>query len=714
MRTDLARFFNPRSIAIIGASQDTVSISGQPLKHLLSHKYPGELYPVNPKYPEVLGVKCYPSLAALPKAPDLALVLVNASRVADALRQCGKLGVPYAIVFSSGFSETGGKGIAMQRELAEIAAEFNIGIIGPNCQGMINPAGRVYAGFGSIFGADYEPGRISMVSQSGGFGFSVMNLAALDGGLHFRQMVTTGNEIGVSSLDFINYFIDDEHTDIIACYIEGLKDANRLISIGNRALEKKKPIFAWKVGNTEQGQKAAASHTANLGGAMALYKAAFHQSGIIQVDDIQDVIDYSRAFQCGKLPAGNRVAIITISGGAGILMTDECVARGMQVPQVTAATTDKLRDIVPSFGSLVNPIDVTAAIFSDLTMISRTLNAVLDDPNVDSIAMINASLMGDLAASVAREIVAVAKHSKKPIFLTWSARDSVATEAYAMLDAEKIPHYKSPVRCGRALSALSYYSQALRRADASRTVPVPLITSTDARDMLAGKTDDITEFAAKQVLARYGIGVTIEELATSREQAVAHAKRIGYPVVLKVQSPDIPHKTEAKAVRLGLASDADVADAYDEIVRNAKAYKRDARVDGVLVQEMVTGGIEAILGVTNDPLFGPAVMFGLGGIFAEVLKDVAFRIAPVSKAGALEMIAEIKGYAVLTGVRGAAHADIDALADAIVRLSALAIDLKDRVAELDINPLFVLPKGKGVKAGDALIKPLSAVDPAQG
>ena len=705
MRTDLARFFSPRSIAIIGASQDLVSISGQPLKHLVAHQYAGKLFPVNPKYQEVLGVKCYPSLAALPETPELALVVVNASRVADTLRACGKLGVPYAIVFSSGFSETGGKGVAMQRELAEIAAEFNIGIVGPNCQGMINPAARVYAGFGSIFGADYEPGGVSMVSQSGGFGFSVMNLAA-EGGLHFRQAVTTGNEIGVSSLDFINYFIDDEHTDIIVCYIEGLKDAHRLIGVGSRALANKKPIFAWKVGNTEQGQKAAASHTANLGGEMALYKAAFHQAGIIQVDDIQDVIDYSLAFQCGKLPAGNRVAIITISGGAGILMTDECVNRGMQVPPLSAATTDKLRDIVPSFGSLVNPIDVTAAIFSDLSMIGRTLNAVLDDPNVDSIAMINASLMGDLAASVAREIVAVAKHSKKPIFLAWSARDSVAPEAYAMLDAEKIPHYKSPVRCGRALSALSWYAEALRRAEALRADTAPVITSVHARELLAGRTDDVTEFAAKRVLAQYGIGVTREDLATSREQAVALAQRIGYPVVMKVQSPDISHKTEAKAVRLGIASDADVAAAYDEILRNAKAYKQDARIDGVLVQEMVSGGIEAILGVTNDKLFGPAVMFGLGGIFAEVLKDVAFRIAPVTKAAALEMIAEIKGYAVLTGARGAAHADVDALADAIVRLSALALDLKDQIAELDINPLFVFPKGQGVKAGDALIKPL--------
>ena len=711
MRTDLATFFSPRSIAIIGASQDLVSISGQPLKHLLDHQYAGKLYPVNPKYAEILGVKCYPSLAALPETPDLALVLINAARVADTLRECGKLGVPYAIIFSSGFSETGGKGIDMQRELAAIAAEYNIGIIGPNCQGMINPAARVYAGFGSIFGGNFEAGTVSMVSQSGGFGFSVMDLAAHEGGVHFRQMVTTGNEIGVSSLDFMNYFIDDADTDIIVGYIEGLKDAHRLLETGNRALARRKPILVWKVGNTEQGQKAAASHTANLGGAMALYKAAFRQTGIIQVDDVQDVVDYSLAFQCGKLPKGNRVAIITISGGAGILMTDECVSRGMQLPQLAPATTEKLRSIVPSFGSLINPVDVTAAIFSDLSMIGRTLNAILDDPNVDSIAMINASLRGDLAASVAKEIAAVATQTDKPIFLAWSARDSEAQEAYATLDALKIPHFKSPVRCGRALAALSGYADAVRRAEASRNEKVAVISSGEARKMLAGRREDVAEYAAKQVLAHYGIGITKEELATSREHAVALAQRIGYPVALKVQSPDISHKTEAKAVRLGLASEADVAAAYDEILRNAQAYKSGARIEGVLVQEMVSGGIEAILGVTNDKLFGPAVMFGLGGIFAEVLKDVAFRIAPVTRSSALDMIAEIKGYAVLTGARGAAHADIDALADAIVRLSALAVDLKDHVAELDINPLFVFAKGKGVKAGDALIKPLLAAGP---
>ena len=705
MHHDLERFFNPRSIAVIGASQDLITISGQPLHHLVSHHYAGRLYPVNPKYQEILGVKCYASIEALPETPDLALILINSSRAAEMLRACGKKGVRFAIVFSSGYSEVGGRGIEMQRELAAVAAEFDMGIIGPNCQGMLNAAGNVYAGFGSVFFTAYDAGAVSMVSQSGGFGFSVMNLASKDGGVHFRQMVTTGNEIGVSTLDFIEHFIDDAGTEVIAVYIEGLKDAHRLLEVGRRALAQKKPILAWKVGNSVQGARAAASHTANLGGAMALYQAAFRQSGIIQVEDIQDVVDYSRAFRCGKLPKGNRVAIITVSGGAGILMTDECVARGMQVPQLSAETTEKLRAIVPAFGSIQNPVDVTAAIFNDLSLIRRTLQAVLDDPNVDAIAMINASLQGELADNIAIEITAIAAQTDKPIFLAWSARDELARAAYARLDALKIPHYKSPVRCGRALAALSSYAASLRREELRLEETVPVCFVPALKTQLVVKRYDWSEHFAKQALADYGIGVTREILVSNAAAAVEAARTLGYPVVLKVQSPDIPHKTEARAVRLGVDSDTAVALVFDEIMRNAQAYQADARIEGVLVQEMVAGGIETILGVTNDPLFGPAVMFGLGGIFAEVLHDVSFRLAPVTYSVALEMIDEIKGSAVLKGARGAAPADIDALAGAIVRVSAMAVDLQDHLAELDINPLFVLPKGQGVKAGDALLKP---------
>jgi len=705
MRSDLERFFNPRAIAIIGASQDLNTISGQPLRFLKGHGYEGKLYPVNPRYEEVAGLRCYPALAEVPDNPDLALILVNASRVADTLRQCGEKGVPYVIIFSSGFSEMGGKGVALQQELMAIAREYGIGVIGPNCQGMINVADQVYAGFGSVFNAHYNPGPVSMVSQSGGFGFSVMNLSSLEGGLPFRQMVTTGNEIGVSTVDFIDYYVQDPKTEIIVGYIEGLKDARRLIEVGERAMAASKPILMWKVGNTEQGQKAAASHTANLGGAMTLYKAAFRQAGIIQVEDIQDVVDYGRGFRCGRLPEGNRLAIITISGGAGILMTDECIGRGMQVPPLSAETAAKLREFVPSFGSLLNPVDVTAAIFNDTTLINRTLQVIVDDPNVDCVAMINASLQGELAEKIAREIASVASNTTKPIFIAWSAREVVAPEAYAALDAARIPHYRSPVRCGRALAALSGYAAALRRYAATRDEAPLELTVEAARAAMSKATTDISEHAAKRLLAEYGIPVTREELATSGEEALAAARRIGYPVALKVQSPDIPHKTEAGAVKLGVASDAELAAAYQEVVVNARAYRSGARIEGVLVSEMGGKGVEAILGAVNDPLFGPAVMFGLGGIFAEVLKDVAFRLAPITLSEARCMIEEIKGYPLLAGARGRAAADVDALADALVRLSAAAVDLGENFSELDVNPVFVYDKGKGVKAVDALIKP---------
>ncbi len=704
-RSDLELFFSPKSVAIIGASQDLNTISGQPLSHLVSHGYRGRLYPVNPRYTEILGHQCYASLADVPETPDLVIIVINAARVADMLEQCGKKGVPYVVIFTSGFSETGGDGVALQQRLTAIARQYHIGVIGPNCQGMMNVADKAYAGFGSVFFSNFPAGAVSMVSQSGGFGFSVLSLSSLDGGLAFRQMVTTGNEIGVSTLDFIDYFIRDPHTEVIVGYVEGVKDAHRITEIGAKAMAAGKPILMWKVGNTDEGQKAAASHTANLGGAMALYTAAFKQTGIIQVEDIQDVVDYGRMFRCGKLPAGNRIAMITVSGGAGILMTDECVARGMRLAQLAPETVEKLRAFVPSYGSLGNPVDVTASIFNDLALINRTLRAIVDDPGVDCIALLNASLQGEIAEKIAQEIVAIAKTTDKPIAAAWSARDVMATVAYAALDEARIPHYKSPVRCGRAFAALSGYAEAKRRMQAQRHEQPLELKKTQSKQILTGRTADIAEYQAKQVLAEYGISVTQEALATTREQALVMAKKIGYPVAIKVQSPDISHKTEAKAVRLGLASDAELAAAYDEVLANARAYNAKAQIDGVLVQEMLRGGTEAILGISNDPLFGPAVMFGLGGIFAEIMKDVSFRLAPVTLSMAREMIAEIKGYPLLTGARGRPHADIEALAETIVKLSALAVDLKDHVAELDINPLFVMERGKGVKAADALIRP---------
>lgn len=705
MRTDLDRLFNPRSIAVIGASAELGSISGQPMNFLVKRGYGGALYPINPKYQELLGHKCYGSVEALPETPDLALILVNARLAVKMLEACGRKGIEFVIMFSSGFSEIGEEGASMQEELLAIAKRYNIGFVGPNCQGMIGVPSKAYAGFGSAFIYDYKPGPVSMVSQSGGFGFSVMSLAAMEGGVGFRYVVTTGNEVGISTLDFMRFLIDDPQTRLIASYTEGMKDANRLREIGEAALDARKPILVWKVGNSEEGQRAVASHTANLSGATVLYQAAFKQTGILQIEDIQDIVDYSSAFQCGKVPRGNRVAIITISGGAGIMMTDEAIARGLAVQPLSQQTVEKLRPLVPAFAALGNPIDLTAAIFDDTDLCRKALELIIDDPLVDSVTMANAGLQGEIATKVAREVANVARRSDKPIMLGWSARKEVAGEAYALLDEVKVPHYRSPMRCMRALAALTHHAEACRRHEARKSEPPLAITNEQARADLAGATADLAEYRAKQLLARYGIAGTAEALATNSKDAARIAGSIGYPVVLKVQSVDIPHKTEAGGVRVGLESAAEVEVAYEAIMVAVREYNPDAVIDGILVQEMVVDAVEVILGINNDPLFGPALMFGLGGIFTEVMKDVAFRLAPIQASVAREMIREVKAYPLLAGARGRPPCDETALVDVLCKLSALAVDLKDHLGELDINPLFVLPAGRGVKAGDALIKP---------
>lgn len=703
---NLYKLFNPKSVAVIGASQNFNSISGQPIVHLKDHGYKGEIYPINPKYEEVYGYKCYRNVDELPVVPDLALILVNAARVPKILLQCGKKGIPFSMIFSAGFSEIGKEGTKLQEVIIDIAKEFNMGVIGPNCQGMMNISENIFAGFGSTFYIDsYQSGNLSLVTQSGGFGYAVVSLVD-QAGLGFRQVISTGNEVGVSTLDFIDYFLEDPETEIIAGYVESLKDGYRLIEIGEKALRKKKPILIWKVGNSEVGKKAAASHTGNLGGETALYKAAFKQKGIIQVNDIYDLVDYGKAFKHGKLPKGNRVAIVTISGGAGIVLADQCVERGLEIPKLSEETLERLKKIIPSFGSLVNPIDVTAHIFNETDLLREALQVIVEDPQIDSVVVINASVPGTLALKIANEIVEVNKRTDKPIFISWSTRDELAKEAYELLELHCIPRYTTPVRCGNSLGVITEYQEAYSQFEKQNNESVLVIKKPEINDLIIKENSDITEYNAKKVLKEYGINITQEEIATNKEEAVRIAERIGYPVVMKIQSPDISHKTEAKAVRLGIYTKEEVLYTFDEILQNAISYNPNAQIEGVLIQEMVRDGVEVILGITNDKLFGPAVMFGLGGIFAEVMKDVTFRLAPLTKSMAIEMIQEIKGYPILTGIRGKPPADLEALTDALLNLSAMAVDLKESVAELDINPLFVFEKGKGVKAGDALIKPL--------
>ncbi|MFM9968308.1 MAG: acetate--CoA ligase family protein [Burkholderiales bacterium] len=701
---DFSTLFKPGAVAIVGASIDPTTISGQPLAYLTKHGYTGTLYPVNPKYPRIADLPCYPDITSLPTTPDLAVIAIGAKMVPSILTQCGEKGIPFVIILTSGFAEIGDEGIAAQEEIKAIAERYGIGVIGPNCQGMMNIADRIHVGFGAPYGMTHGKGAISVTSQSGAWGNAILILANQEG-LGFRRYVSTGNEACTTSLDLIESYIDDPETRAITAYVEGFKDAHRTIAIGHKALAAGKPIFMWKVGTSEAGAIAAASHTANLGGAPALYRAAFHQAGIIEVSDVGDLADCARALLAGRLPRGNRVGIVTTSGGAGILMADNAAHAGLEIAKLTAETIAGLRKILPRHAGFNNPIDVAGGAGNELETYRQALLLVARDPNVDMLGIPLAAVSGPNAYGLVTQVVAVALAVDIPVLVAWQGDDAANTEGYALLESAGVPRYKTPVRCARGFDALWQYVQAQRRLAVARTDKPLLLERPASKAQLAKRTGDLAEYEAKRVLADYGIPVTVEKLAGSRTQAEQLAAEIGFPVALKVQSPAIAHKTEAGGVRIGLANVGAVGQAYDEIIVNAKAHAPEARIDGVLVQSMVAGGVEVILGVKNDPLFGPAIMFGLGGIFAEVMKDVTFRVAPVSRSEAAEMIREIRAFPVLDGARGKPKADIAALIDAIVHLSALAIDLKNEVAEIDINPLFVLPVGKGVVAGDALIRP---------
>lgn len=698
-------FFKPRSVAVIGASQDLASISGQPIAHLKAKGYSGEILPVNPRYDEVAGLPCYPDVASLPSVPDVAVIAVGAKRVPDALTELGKKGCKFAVILSSGFAEAGEEGVQAQRNITAIAQSFGMRVIGPNCQGYMNISEGIHVGFGAPYGLSYPRGHLSLTSQSGAFGNSIVMLASQEG-IGFRHYVSTGNESVTTSLDFMDAMIDDPETHVIAGYVEGFQDAHRLVAIGQRALSAGKPMLIWKVGTSEAGAKAAASHTANLGGAMALYRAAFRQSGVIEVNDVGDLADCAKALLPRRFPKGNRLAVVTISGGAGIAMADGAANGGLQLPPLDPDTVSALKQVLPSFAAVANPLDVTASILNDASLLKVTLEKLANDPNVDMIGLALAAASGKLAVELAREIVRISGERDIPILVAWNADPASVGGAYDILDKAGIPRYQSPVRCARGASALWSFAEArIRVAKVLNEQPL-VIHQPEARQAVAGRRSDLTEFEAKKVLSAYGISVTQEQLASSSADAVRMAAAMNRPVVMKIMSTDIPHKTEAGGVRVRVAGASAVAAAFDDIMANARAYAPNAALDGVLVQEMVSEAHELILGINNDPLFGPAVMVGFGGIFAEVMKDVSFRLAPIVRSEAEAMVRELRSFAILDGARGRPKADLKALVDTLMRLSALAIDQRDVLQEFDINPLFVMKDGDGVRSGDALAKPI--------
>jgi acyl-CoA synthetase (NDP forming) len=689
------RLYNPRDIAVIGASADLSRISGQPIAALKNAGYKGGIYLVNPKYQELHGLKCYPAAAAIKQPCDLALIAVPSTGVAAAVRDCGAAGIPFAIILTAGFREAGAEGRKLEAELAKAGKESSVRFIGPNCQGAMSIPSRMWCVFGSVsYETELRQGAVSCAFQSGGFGYAVVNLAEAQG-IGFRHIVSSGNETDIAMPELLSDFLDDSGTKLAFAYMEGTPDARKLLDVGRKSLETGKPVLIWKGAQTEAGTKAAASHTANLTGNYDLYRAAFRQSGLIEVHDVEEIVDIAKVFAQGRLPKGQTIGVLSISGGSGIVFADRAIKEGLSLPSFSPQTVAALKAIIPSFGSSENPADTTAGVFNDPTLFTKTLEIVLADPAIDQVSILLASISGDAATKACQAIADAAASTDKPVNVVWSGRKAKSEAAWTLLEKANIPFITTPVRMARAAAVLANFAMDRQRL-LPRAAPPPL----KPRSTLPQGPATLSEVESKAVLTAFGIPVTREVLVPLGSDPVAATADLKWPRAAKIVSRDIAHKTEAGGVRLGLNTPAKLKTAAEEIIASAKAYKPGAKIDGVLVSEMAQG-IETLIGVVNDEGFGPAVTFGLGGIFSEALQDVTFRIAPFGIETARDMIGELRGAKLFDGYRGAPPADKEALARTLVDVSRMAMALAPRLKEMDINPLFV--GSDGVAAADALI-----------
>lgn len=688
----LKAIFAPRSVAVIGASAKANSLGRAVFANLLFAGYDGCVYPVNVKAKSVLGVRAYPNVNEVPDDVDLAVILVPAGSVPQVLRDAGDKGCKGAIVISAGFKEIGGGGIELERRLQAVARQYGMAVVGPNCFGVINtdPAVSLNATFSRSFPLR---GRIAFISQSGAVGVGALEYAAAER-IGFSKFVSIGNKADIDENDVLEALADDPMTDVILMYIEGLERPKEFVALARRISEKK-PILGVKSGRTTEGAKAAASHTGALSGSDEVYDSLFAQCGVLRVETLEELFRFGIAFANQPLPRGRRVAIVTNAGGPGIMATDSSVRHGLKLAELDPETKAILRADLPPAVSLNNPVDLIGD--ADEARYRLALQAVLNDANVDGVIVICVPQMLTNLEATSRVIVQQARFSSKPVFSVYMATGDIEP-SLKILEEAQIPNCRFPEDAARSLSAMAEYVQ-WRKRPRTGIRRFEDVQPERVREILAKARSEERRFLpepeAYAVLQAYGFPLLRSRVVHDEDEALAAAREIGYPVVLKIVSPEIVHKVDVGGVKLNLQTEADLRNAYRDLLQQVRAAREEARIWGVLVQEMVRGGKETILGMKRDPQFGALLMFGLGGIYVEVLRDVTFRIAPIRELDAQRMIESVKAIRLLTGYRGEPPSDIDAIAQALLRLSQLVTDFPE-IEEMDINPLIALPAGARV------------------
>jgi len=700
---DLKRLIDPGIVAVVGASETRGSFGERTLSNMAD--FSGKVFAINPKYQTLLGRPCVPSLADMPERPDCVVLCVSRPMVEGMIESAAAAGAGGVIVYASGFAETAKPDrIEAQQRLIEVAHRTGVRVVGPNCVGLANTR----SGAGLNFMPDYagmghRRGPIGIVSQSGALGYTV--LQAMQRGVGFSHYLAAGNSCDVDVCDFISYLAEDDDTRAIVCLLEGVKDGGRFLGAARKARDAGKALIVYKTGNSETSSKAAMSHTGTMVGSVEAYRTAIAEAGAIAIDDLEAVLETASFFAKTKPPTSGRgVGILSTSGGAAVICADKAEAHGVPLPALEEKTARALHEVVPDFGSVANPSDLTAEVLKTSETFGFCLDAFLNDSSFSALVM--PMIFAHAASSGARAptIVDAAARTDRPLAVIWM-NEWYQGPGSELLDADpKVCMFRAADRCFATLRAwFDWHEQRARRQDTVARKSPPSAEAA-ARAILAeasARGAALSETDSKRLLACYGIVVPREILAGDPEQAAAALARMGGPVAIKIVSPDILHKTEAGGVKLGLSTADDVRAAASDVLASANRYAPQARIDGISVQQMVPPGVEIVLGIKNDRQFGPLIAAGLGGIMVELLGDAAVRLVPVNDQAARAMLASLKGHALLTGFRGKPGVDIEALVDTICRLSELADDLRDIVDQIDVNP--VIASAVGVMAADALI-----------
>lgn len=690
----LDHFFCAQSIAVVGASRSPGKVGYDILKNILQYGYDGAVYPINPGVDEILGKKTYPSLLDVPGQIDLAVIVVPAKNVLEIIDQCGTRNIDSAVIITAGFKESGIDGAKLELELIRRANEAGVRFIGPNCLGVIDTHSQINASFAAGMPAR---GSIGFFSQSGALCLAVLDRALPDE-IGFSKFISMGNKADITDTDMMLALAEDENTRVILGYIEGISDGRKFMEVASR-VTRKKPVIILKSGITTSGAKAASSHTGSLAGREAAFDAAFKQSGIIRAHTLNDLFNFALAFAHQPVPKGPNVAIITNSGGPGILAADACDKSNLQLSPLHKQYVDELRTFLPPVASFYNPIDILGDSGAD--RYEKTLKTVLKDERIDSImVLLTPTAVVDVEAA-AQAVINAEQSSERPVLTSFMGKKRVE-ESARMLLKHNVPNYSYPDEMVSSMNAMYQYHLWLHKPE-KQFLTFHGCRAKAAQMFEKAQKENRTrmyELEVHNVLRAYGFAQPKSLFALTSEEAVSAAKEIGYPVVMKIVSPQISHKSDMGGVKVNLNNKKDVTNAYFDITTRVRNILPSAHIEGVLIQEMVPKGKEVIVGISSDPQFGHMIMFGMGGIYVEVLKDVSFRIAPLSRQDAHEMIRETKSFPLLRGVRGEAEADIDAIETSLLILSQMAEDFP-QIIEADINPLLVKKRGEGIVAIDA-------------